>query len=118
MIYTFAKRRALNKALRKLYPSHVFLEDKTGVPRMHTESMPENAVLVTSEEDMKERANLYWMVFQEPIPVFVTYYSEPYIKPRLIEVNYVSHQSVMSMDEALKYIVGRRLYTIPTSNQN
>lgn len=115
MIYSFSKRKELNRMLRQQHPEIVFQEDTSSVPRMRTFSLPKGVQPVKNEEELVAQTIQYWQQYRQPMPVFLTYHTERWEKARPVEINYVYHRSQTSMEQAVKYIAGLRLYTYPLS---
>lgn len=114
MIYTFQKRKELNKLLREALPHYSYTEHREGVPRMRMDRLPSQAEPVESVHSLELMAYRYWEQFRQPMPVF--------LKPKSrtaadfdIDVNYVSHRSDRSLELAGKYIGEGRLFAFEWS---
>ena len=57
MIYTQSRRKAMNKAVRALYPDIDFYESPNGVPVMECSRLPEGAVRIDFPEDLFTRVD-------------------------------------------------------------
>lgn len=101
--------------LRQQHPEIVFQEDTSSVPRMRTFSLPKGVRPVKNEEELVAQTIQYWQRYRQPMPVFLTFHTEHWEKARPVEINYVYHRSRSSIEQAVKYIAGLRLYTYPLS---
>lgn len=108
MIYTFSKRRELNKRLREQLPDYHYEEDKQGVPRMRMERLPRGAEKPEDTHTLELMAYRYWETHQSPMPVFLD------MGDGGVEVNFVFHRSDRSMEEAARYIARRILFMVPS----
>lgn len=112
MIYTFQKRRELNKLLREMLPHYSYTEDKEGVPRMRMDRLPPQAERVDNAHSLELMAYRYWEQYRQPMPVFLTSKSCAAGEDGSIDVNYISHRSDKSLELAGKHIGEGRLYAI------
>ena len=113
MIYTYQKRKELNKLFRETYPSYSYTEDKEGVPRMRMERLPATAEPVGNLHTLELMAYRYWEEHRQPMPVLLTppkRSASGEVGP--VDVNYVSHRSDKSMELAARYIGEGRLHVI------
>ena len=108
MIYTYSKRRELNKRLREELVGYRYEEDKQGVPRMRMECLPLGVEQPMDTHALELMAYRYWETHQRPMPVFLD------MGEGAVEVNYVFHRSDKSLEEASKYIGKRMLFVIPS----
>lgn len=108
MIYTFSKRKELNRRLREDLPDYQYQEDRQGVPRMRMQCLPHGAEQMMDAHELELTAFRYWEAHQNPMPVFLD------MGDGEVEVNYVFHRSDKSMEEASKYIARRILYVVPS----
>lgn len=122
MNYTQQRRRAMNKAVRALYPDIDFYESPNGVPVMECVKLPEGAVRVTDADDflreVKEhctRTNdigLHTTDFSKALPVFIRSMELMERDTRhFYRVNYVS-MSELSQRKAAEYIADGKLYAV------
>lgn len=112
MIYTFQKRKELNKLLREALPDYGYTEDREGVPRMRMDRLPVQAEPVDNTHSLELMAYRYWERCRKPMPVFLTPKTRMTGENECIDVNYVSHRSDKSLALAGKYIGEGRLYAI------
>ena len=68
MIYTYQKRKELNKLFREAYPSYSYTEDKEGVPRMRMDRLPATAEPVGNLHTLELMAYRYWEEHRQPMP--------------------------------------------------
>lgn len=111
MIYTFQKRKELNKKLREALPGYGYTEDREGVPRMRIDRLPTGAERVGDMHSLELMAYHYWEQHRLPMPVFVSLRVKT-IQGEELDVNYVSHRSAGSMNTAGRYIGEGRLFAM------
>lgn len=112
MIYTFQKRKELNRMLREALPHYTYTEDREGVPRMRMNRMPTQAEPVDSAHSLELMAYRYWEQHRQPMPVFISPSKCMTAGRGCIDVNYVYHRSDKSLELAGKYIVEGRLFAM------
>lgn len=125
MIYTQSRRKAMNKAVRSLYPDIDFYESPNGVPVMECGKLPKDAVLITDADGFLRKVNehcrksndigLHTEDHHKALPVF--------IRSMMLEgknssdvrhyyrVNYVS-ATEGSQQKATEYIAEGKLYAV------
>ena len=107
MIYTFSKRRAMNKALRTRYSKHKFEEDFGNVvPRMRTRSLPECVEIIDNKGLLEVASYRYREAYGLPLPIFI----ENGDVVKHWEINYVDYLSEQSMYQAKELIRKTRIY--------
>ena len=125
MIYTQARRKALNKATRSMHPEVKFYESTGGVPIMECYKLPIAAVRVTDPEEftrkLKEKAvrinDMGTLIpdYGKALPVFIESMElrgeGSNRKEQFYRVNYVTI-SEGSLKKAEEYIAEGKLYTI------
>lgn len=125
MIYTQARRKALNKATRSMHPEVKFYESTDGVPIMECYELPVSAVRVTDPEEftrkLKEKAvrinDMGTLIpdYGKALPVFIESMelrgNGSSREERFYRVNYVTI-SEGSLKKAEEYIAEGKLYTI------
>lgn len=109
MIFTFERRKKLNRLLREQLPGYRFEEDKEGVPRMRINRLPAGAAVVDNTHTLTLMAYRYREELRMPIPVFLVIGQG---RDRTVEVNYFDHRSPISLREAAKYTSEKRLYVL------
>ena len=112
MIYTFQKRKELNRMLREALPHYTYTEDREGVPRMHMDRMPAKAGLVGDTHSLELMAYRYWERYRQPMPVFIAPKMNMSLENVSIDVNSVYHRSDKSLELAGKYIGEERLFAM------
>ena len=108
MIYTFSRRKELNKQLREELSGYRYEEDRQGVPRMRMDRIPAGAEQPMDTHALELMAYRYWEAHRRPMPVFLD------MGEGFVEVNYVFHRSDKSLEEADKYIRKRILFVLPS----
>ena len=122
MIYTQARRRALNKALRNLYPNVDFYESPNGIPVMECSTLPEGARRIADADEFISRvkedcAHLNEMGTRVPnygkaLPVFIHSMELNGNEVQYFyRVNYVSINEC-SLQRAAEYIAEGKLYAV------
>lgn len=122
MIYTQARRRAMNKAVKAMFPDIQFYESPDGIPVMECQELPPRAKKIMEQEDLfrnidevcVRRDSIGMLVpdYGKFIPVFIesielqgkdirSYY----------RVNYVS-PTVASREKSAAYISEGKLYAV------
>lgn len=122
MIYAQQRRRAMNKAVRALYPDTKFTESANGIPVMECSTLPKGAVRMddacdlfrmVSEHCVREDAmGRQTADYGKALPVFIRSME---INGKAIRhfyrVNYVS-VSEASKERAAEYIAEGKLYAV------
>ena len=124
MIYTQARRRALNKALRNMYPEVDFFESANGIPVMKCSTLPKGVKHINNTDDfirqVKEhcthRNEMGTTItdYNKTLPVFIESMELDKNKVQhFYRVNYVSANEC-SLQKAADYISEGKLYAVPT----
>lgn len=124
MIYTQQRRRALNRALRSLYPNVDFYESANVVPVMECSTLPEGARLITDADDFIRQVREHCIHRNEmgtsiadygkTLPVFIRSMElEGREVQHFYRVNYVSINEC-SLQRAAEYIAEGKLYAVMT----
>ena len=132
MLYTYQRRKALNKAVREMFPEVKFHESANGVPVMECITLP-SSVIQINDADMffrnltqhcskGERNGIRIPDFSKTLPVFIKSMEltgdGSRQKDVFYRVNYVSISEV-SMRKAGEYIAEGKLYAaMPTKESN
>lgn len=122
MIYTQQRRRAMNKAVRTMYPDIDFYESPDGIPVMECGQLPKGAALITDTDTFIARVNehcirtnevgLHMTDFGKTLPVFIRSMELTGKDTRhFYRVNYVS-ASEASQNKAAEYIAEGKLYAV------
>ena len=122
MIYTQQRRRAMNKAVRTLYPDIDFYESPNGIPVMECGTLPEGAVRILNPDEFLQRVNEHCLQrndigllktdFHKALPVFIHSMELVGRETRhYYRVNYVS-MSGASQQKAVEYIEDGKLYAV------
>ncbi len=125
MIYTQQRRRALNRAVRSMFPGTEFYESPDGVPVLECSALPEGAAQILDAEEfisrMKGKAirinDMGTPIpdYGKTLPVFIESMElkgECSARKKLFyRVNYVS-LSECSLRKALEYIEQGKLYAV------
>lgn len=125
MIYTQARRKALNKATRSMHPEVEFYESADGVPIMECYELPVSAVRVTDQEEftrkLKEKAvrinDMGTLIpdYGKALPVFIESMelrgNGSSREERFYRVNYVTI-SEGSLKKAEEYIAEGKLFAV------
>ena len=107
MIYTFSKRRAMNKALRTRYAKHIFEEDNGNVvPRMRTRSLPEGIEVIANKSMLEVASYRYREAYGLPLPIFI----ETGDMIKYWEINYVDCSSEQSINQVRELMCRTRIY--------
>lgn len=109
-MYTFASRRKLNEAFRKMFPDRETEEMKDGVPMMTINGLPPGACLPGSISEVEEAISPNAFAWKSVVPVFIRINTAPGTGQRFL-VNYVN-SSETSLMQAGKYISQDRLYWV------
>lgn len=124
MIYTQQRRKALNKALRSLYPEVDFYESTNGIPVMECSTLPKDARRIDNTEYFSRRIKEQCTRKNEmgtdipdygkTLPVFIRSIelSGNGVK-HFYRVNYVSINEY-SLQKAADYIAEGKLYAVMT----
>lgn len=111
MIYTFGKRREMNRLLMERFPQHRFEQaPPAGVPRMSCRTLPEAVEQIDSRTALEVAAYRYMEAYNVPLPVFVGIGAGKHPSGWHWDVNYVNPYSQKSVDEATRHILGGRLF--------
>lgn len=110
MIFTFEKRKKLNKALRQSLPGYRYEEEKAGVPRMRINRIPAGAEPADNTYGLRLMAYEYWQRHRQPLPVFIVIGSG---QEQWVEVNYFDYDSPQALQTAGRYVGEHRLYVLP-----
>lgn len=122
MVYTQQRRRAMNKAVRELYPDIKFHESENGVPVMECSELPEGAVKICDAEDFirsvtahslrENSVGLLMTDCSKALPVFIRSMELSGSQVRhYYRVNYVT-ASECSCQRAVEYINDGKLYAV------
>lgn len=127
MIYTFQRRRALNKVVRAMFPGMKFEENTDGVPVLRTYKLPDSAVQVIEISELlrlvDENCSINECGIRRPdpksvLPVFIKGYDISEMKERVYwRVNYVSctehskRKAAQYVEEGRLLICCRSLFT-------
>lgn len=119
MVYTFQRRRALNKVVRAMFPDIKFEEDTDGVPILRTYKLPDNAVQVIEISELLRlidencSINEYGICRTNPnsvLPVFIKGYDISGTEERICwRVNYVLCTE-QSKRKAAQYVEEGKLF--------
>lgn len=125
MLYTYQRRKALNKAVREMFPEVKFHESANGVPVMECITLP-SSVIQINDADMffrnltqhcskGEQNGIRIPDFNKTLPVFIKSMELTGDGSRqknvFYRVNYVSISEV-SMRKAEEYIAEGKLYAV------
>lgn len=127
MIYTQQTRRALNKAVRSMFPDTEFYESPSGIPVMECYTLPEGAKQIMDADEFvsqvrKKAVRINDMGtpitdYGKTLPVFIDSMElkgeGSTRKESFYRVNYVS-MSEYSLQKAMEYIAEGRLYAAIT----
>lgn len=125
MIYTQQRRRALNKAVRSMFPDTEFYESPNGIPVMECHTLPEGAIQVMDAEEFISRVRERSVRINDmgtpipdygrTLPVFIGSMElkgdGSTRKESFYRVNYVSI-SELSLMKAAEYIAEGKLYAV------
>lgn len=122
MTYTQQRRRAMNKAVRTLYPDLNFYESDNGIPVMECSELPQGAKRMDDADDFLRmvdehctRTNeigLHMEDYGKALPVFIRSMELNGREVRhYYRVNYVS-VSEASKERAAQYIAEGKLYAV------
>lgn len=122
MIYTQQRRRALNKALRSLYPNVDFYESSNGIPVMLCRVLPQGARRLADADEFIFQVKNHCSKLNEmgtrvydygkTIPVFIhSMELNGNEVQHFYRVNYVSINEC-SLQKAAKYIAEGKLYAV------
>lgn len=125
MNYTQSRRKAMNKAVRSLYPDIDFYESPNGVPVMECGRLPEGAVQIMDADDFLRQVDehcrkpneigLYATDFSKALPVFIRSMEldgkNSADVRHYYRVNYVSATEA-SRQRAAEYIADGKLYAV------
>ena len=132
MLYTYQRRKALNKAVREMYPDMRFEEYTNGVPVMVCHSLPQDAVRIVDTDEFMQRITSHCSKtghngvlipdHSKTLPVFIRSMEltgeGSKQKELFYRVNYVSI-SESSLQRAEEYIGEGKLYAaMPTKESN
>lgn len=132
MLYTYQRRRALNKVVRDMYPEVNFYENASGVPIMECNNLPQGIKQVTETESFIQRIirhcskpgckDTYIPDYSKALPVFIECMQLTGEGSRRVEkfyrVNFVS-VSEKSLEKAGELIAEGKLYAaMPTNESN
>lgn len=119
MIYTFQRRRTLNKVIRDMFPDIKFEEDTDGVPMLKTYRLPEKAMQVTEISELLriidqncsiERCGMVYSNTKSVLPIFIETRDISRAGERIYwRVNYVMCTE-QSKREAAKYVEKGKLF--------
>ena len=122
MIYTYQRRKAMNKVVQDLYPDIVFHEDKDSVPVMTCHELPKEAVRIDDSEDFIQKVEArcsrpneigaFISDYGKALPVFIlTTELEGREIRHFFRVNYVS-MAEASIRWAMERIYEGKLYAV------
>ena len=125
MNYTQSRRKAMNKAVRSLYPDIDFYESPNGVPVMECGRLPKGAVQIMDADDFLRQVDehcrkpneigLYATDFSKALPVFIRSMEldgkNSADVRHYYRVNYVSATEA-SRQRAAEYIADGKLYAV------
>lgn len=125
MVYAQQRRKAMNKAVRALYPDIEFYESPSGIPVMECGRLPEGAVQIMDADDfigkVKEHCRksseigLYVEDYHKALPVFIRSMELTGLNSADVRhyyrVNYVSATEA-SRQRAAEYIAEGKLYAV------
>ena len=132
MLYTYQRRRALNKVVRDMYPEVNFYENTSGVPVMECNNLPQGFKQVTEAESFIQRIirhcskpgckDTYIPDYSKTFPVFIESMQLTGEGSKKVEkfyrVNFVS-VSEKSLEKAGELIAEGKLYAaMPTKESN
>ena len=125
MEYTQQRRRAMNKAVRDLYPHIVFYESPNGIPIMECNELPKDAKRIDFAEELLSKVNEHCVRindvgmripdYHKALPVFIR--SMEIVGKNSANVrhyyraNYVS-TTEGSQQKAAEYIAEGKLYAV------
>lgn len=111
MIYTFGKRREMNRLLMERFPQHRFEQaPPSGVPRMSCRTLPEEVEQIDNRVALEVAAYRYMEAYGVPLPVFIGVGQGKHPAEWWWNVNYVDPRSQKSIDEAARHALGGRLF--------
>lgn len=128
MVYTYQRRRAMNKMARTLFPDIEFQEEKDGVPVMTCSVLPPTARRIEPEEnfpdllmELCEKKDEMGRKITDKAKYLVVFVKSTRIEGQTTttyyRVNYVS-PATCSIDIACRYIAEGKLYAvIPQSHE-
>lgn len=125
MIYTQARRRAMNAAVRNMYPDIRFHESSNGIPVMECDTLPRGAVRIEDAFELMSRVNEHCVRkdgmgndmtdYGKALPVFILSFeltgNHSQNKRTYYRVNYVS-PSEKSQETAAGYIKDGKLFAV------
>lgn len=122
MIYTQQRRRAMNKAVRALYPNVSFHESPDGIPVMECNTLPQGARRIDIADELFSKVDKHCVRINDmgthipdygkAFPVFIQSMELTDKSVRhFYRVNYVSPSDASKM-RAAEYIAEGKLYAI------
>ena len=122
MVYTQQRRRAMNKAVRAMYPDICFYESPNGIPVMECSTLPEGARRMEDADELFRKVDSHCVRTNEigmtmpdygkALPVFIRSMEINGRSTRhFYRVNYVSVSS-LSKEKAAQYISEGKLYAV------
>ena len=132
MLYTYQRRKALNKAVREMFPEVKFHESANGVPVMECYTLPQGVVQINDAERFMQQLTQHCSKgehngiripdFSKTLPVFIKSMELTGDGSRQKEIFYrVNYASIseVSMRKAGEYIAEGKLYAaMPTKESN
>lgn len=132
MLYTFQRRKALNKAVREMYPEVKFYESANGVPMLECYELPKQVQPVQDKERFVQQIHTHCSKkigldmtkpdYSKALPVFISSLELTGDGSKqtnhFYRVNYVSITEP-SIRKAMQYIDEGKLYAaMPTKESN